>query len=294
MIRTLRFLLAAVRGRSRSSSLLVVAAAASNSAGVRGKTQRRLGTTPGQEGRHAHAARLLRRRLRRPGPHVLHVRRLDGGAGDQPPAVLLQARRANERRAGSRRRRAPGLRRQEDRHGQDQEGRQVRARRSTARSRSRTSSTPSSASSRPNVGGQYPGYFHVIQGAPRSPAGGAQAISGITTPTTDTIVFKLTEGRTASPSSPRWSCRSRRRCPRSTPSRSTPRTPSTYNTHVVSTGPYMIQNDARAALIGYKPGKSIYLVRNPNWNTTTDYRPAYVDEIIRHQRDRRQRRRRAR
>ena len=32
---------------------------------------------------------------------------------------------------------------------------------------------------------------------------------------------------------------------------------------------------------GYEPGKSIDLVRNPNWDKSTDYRPAYLDEINR-------------
>jgi peptide/nickel transport system substrate-binding protein len=55
--------------------------------------------------------------------------------------------------------------------------------------------------------------------------------------------------------------------------------PSTYNTHVVATGPYMVKNDAKGNTVGYQPGKSIDLVRNPNWNRATDFRPAYLDEI---------------
>ena len=31
--------------------------------------------------------------------------------------------------------------------------------------------------------------------------------------------------------------------------------------------------------VGYQPGKSATLVRNPNWNASTDFRPAYVDQI---------------
>ena len=56
--------------------------------------------------------------------------------------------------------------------------------------------------------------------------------------------------------------------------------PSTYNTHVVSTGPYMVKNDARATRSATSAGKSIDLVRNPNWDARTDYRPAYLDEIM--------------
>jgi peptide/nickel transport system substrate-binding protein len=31
--------------------------------------------------------------------------------------------------------------------------------------------------------------------------------------------------------------------------------------------------------IGYQPGKSATLVRNPNWSAATDFRPAYLDQI---------------
>jgi peptide/nickel transport system substrate-binding protein len=44
----------------------------------------------------------------------------------------------------------------------------------------------------------------------------------------------------------------------------------------------MIKSDPRTGLfqgIGYQTGKSLTLVRNPNWNASTDYRPAYLDHI---------------
>jgi peptide/nickel transport system substrate-binding protein len=31
--------------------------------------------------------------------------------------------------------------------------------------------------------------------------------------------------------------------------------------------------------VGYQPGKSATLVRNPNWNASTDFRPAYLNQI---------------
>jgi peptide/nickel transport system substrate-binding protein len=55
--------------------------------------------------------------------------------------------------------------------------------------------------------------------------------------------------------------------------------PSTYADNVVATGPYMIENDAQGALTGYQPNKQIILVRNPNWDPETDWRPAYLDNI---------------
>jgi peptide/nickel transport system substrate-binding protein len=55
--------------------------------------------------------------------------------------------------------------------------------------------------------------------------------------------------------------------------------PSDYGEHVVSSGPYMVARNASGELTGYKPGTSISLVRNPNWNASGDFRPAYLDEI---------------
>jgi peptide/nickel transport system substrate-binding protein len=57
------------------------------------------------------------------------------------------------------------------------------------------------------------------------------------------------------------------------------KTPSTYDQYIAMTGPYMYKNDASGKIIGRKPGQSIDLVRNPNWNAKTDYRPAYLDSI---------------
>jgi peptide/nickel transport system substrate-binding protein len=54
---------------------------------------------------------------------------------------------------------------------------------------------------------------------------------------------------------------------------------SNYGTHQVATGPYMIRNDARGNLVGYRPGRRIDVVRNPNWVAATDFRPARVDAI---------------
>ena len=57
-------------------------------------------------------------------------------------------------------------------------------------------------------------------------------------------------------------------------------TPSKYDQYVAFTGPYMVKNDPKTGkLTGRVPGKSIDIVRNPNWDKSTDYRPAYLDEI---------------
>jgi peptide/nickel transport system substrate-binding protein len=130
-----------------------------------------------------------------------------------------------------------------------------------------------------NVGGQYPGYFSVIEGAPEKPTTGVKEISGITTPDDQTIVFKLKQPTAVSfvaalvmpitvP------------VPEDYAKKFDAKNPSTYNTHVAFTGPYVIKNNSSGELTGYKPGKSITMERNPNWDKSTDYRPAYVDSIF--------------
>ena len=59
-------------------------------------------------------------------------------------------------------------------------------------------------------------------------------------------------------------------------------TTSTYGMHQVATGPYMIKNDSSGNIngVGYKPGQLIDLVRNPNWNAKTSWRPAHANEVL--------------
>jgi peptide/nickel transport system substrate-binding protein len=130
-----------------------------------------------------------------------------------------------------------------------------------------------------NVGGQYGSYFTSIEGAPSSPTKGVKPISGITTPDDQTIVFKLKEPA-AVPVAAALVMPITAPVPEEYASKFDAKNPSTYNTHLVATGPYMVKNDSSGNLIGYKAGKSIDLVRNPNWDKSTDYRPAYLDEIF--------------
>lgn len=129
-----------------------------------------------------------------------------------------------------------------------------------------------------NVGGQYPSYFSSIVGAPSAPTKGVKSISGITTPDNNTIVFKLKEPQAVGVASA-LVMPITAPVPEEYAKTFDAKNPSTYNTHVVATGPYMVKNDAKGNLVGYQAGKSIDLVRNPNWNKSTDYRPAYLDEI---------------
>jgi peptide/nickel transport system substrate-binding protein len=130
-----------------------------------------------------------------------------------------------------------------------------------------------------NVGGQYPGYFNVIEGAPSKPTTGVKPISGIETPDAHTIVFHLKEP-TAVAFVAALVMPITVPVPEDYAKKFDAKNPSTYNTHVAFTGPYMIQNNSSGSLTGYKPGKSISIVRNPNWDAKTDYRPANVDSIF--------------
>ena len=122
-------------------------------------------------------------------------------------------------------------------------------------------------------------YFSSIVGTPKTPnTGNYKPISGIETPDKYTIVFKL-----KTPSAPLVSqalvMPITAPVPKEYAQKFDAKTPSTYDSHVVFTGPYMVKNDATGKLIGRTPGKLIDIVRNPNWTKSNDYRPAYLDEV---------------
>jgi len=128
-----------------------------------------------------------------------------------------------------------------------------------------------------NVPNQYTTYFNFIEGFPKKP-GKLQDIPGIVVDSPNQITFKLTQAQ--GPGFAAFLI-----MPVTTPipkeyaEKFDKASPSTYNERVVSSGPYMVANDAQGKLTGYKAGKSIQLVRNPNWNKDLDFRPAYLDEI---------------
>ncbi|MGZ5556565.1 MAG: ABC transporter substrate-binding protein, partial [Candidatus Aminicenantales bacterium] len=131
-----------------------------------------------------------------------------------------------------------------------------------------------------NVPNQYTTYFNFIEGAPEKP-GGLKDISGIVVDPSDPykITFKLTKAQ--APGFAAFLV-----MPVTTPvpkeyaEKFDQESPSTYNENVVASGPYMVANDAEGKNTGYKAGKSIELVRNPNWDASKDFRPAYLDEIL--------------
>lgn len=130
----------------------------------------------------------------------------------------------------------------------------------------------------PNVANPYaPQYYGSVVGADRATGG---PIPGIETPDDHTIVFKLTRPTAsllAEATVLPLSAPVAREYARPLDARS----PSEYGNHVVSSGPYMLaaDDDGRVLGTGYVPGRSVRLVRNPNWDAATDARPAYLDEI---------------
>ena len=120
-------------------------------------------------------------------------------------------------------------------------------------------------------------YFADIKGAPDGP-GKFKSIPGIKTPDDRTIVFELDKPTAVTVASalvmpitiP---------VPQEYAEKYDSKSPSTYDQYTVFTGPYMVRNDASGKVVGRDPGKLIELVRNPNWDASTDYKPAYLDEI---------------
>jgi peptide/nickel transport system substrate-binding protein len=122
-------------------------------------------------------------------------------------------------------------------------------------------------------------YFGSIAGTPKKPdAKGVPDISGITTPDDRTLVLKLSEPRSGAVVGA-LALPLTVPVPEEYARKFDAKSPSTYDQHVAFVGPYVVEHDASGKLTGRKPGKSITLVRNPNWDKGSDYRPAYLDRI---------------
>ena len=132
----------------------------------------------------------------------------------------------------------------------------------------------------PNVANPYFGpYFGDLVGAEKATGG---PIPGIETPNAETIVFHLTKP-TAAILTGALSLPLSAPVPPEFAKPLDAHHPSTYGTeYLVATGPYMLKSDSSGRFlgIGYQPGKSATLVRNPRWNPHTDYRPAYLNQIV--------------
>ena len=113
----------------------------------------------------------------------------------------------------------------------------------------------------------------------RSEPGDYKEVPGIETPDDQTIVFKLSKG-TGAALAGALAMPISIPVPKEYAQKYDRENPSTYREHMVFTGPYMLENDgAGDKVTGYVPGKTIHLVRNPDYAPVDDFRPAFLDEI---------------
>lgn len=122
----------------------------------------------------------------------------------------------------------------------------------------------------PNVQNAYATSYYPIVGSKDSKGG---PISGIETPDKYTIVFHLTSNFGAT-FAQALSLPASAPVPKEVAQSMDKSSPSKYDsqpTKQAFSGPYMIKT--------YQAGRHLVLVRNPNWDPKTDYRPAYADKI---------------
>jgi peptide/nickel transport system substrate-binding protein len=135
----------------------------------------------------------------------------------------------------------------------------------------------------PNVGnGYWSSYFQTaIVGAAKAKGG---PISGIQTPSPTTLVIHLTS-TVANTVIQALSLPGSAPVPQSVVAPLDKHAPTNFGvTELTATGPYMIQGEEKGnSISSYTPGKSLTLVRNPNWSASTyagPYKPpAYLNQI---------------
>jgi peptide/nickel transport system substrate-binding protein len=132
---------------------------------------------------------------------------------------------------------------------------------------------------KPEVAGPYVGvYLGSLKGLKAFQDGKADEIAGIKTPDDQTIVLELDAPRGAIVAAA-LSMPASAPVPKEYAQKFDRRQPTAYGENQVATGPYMVENDESGKITGYTPGSEIRLVRNPNWEASTDYKPAYLDSI---------------
>ncbi len=122
-------------------------------------------------------------------------------------------------------------------------------------------------------------YLNTLSGLKAYTDGKAKEISGIQTPDDTTLVLKLDSPSGVVSNGQVLALPASVPVPEDYAAKYDKGKASTYGLHQVFTGPYMIANDGKGELTGYVAGKKITLVRNPSWDASTDYRPAYADTI---------------
>jgi peptide/nickel transport system substrate-binding protein len=121
-------------------------------------------------------------------------------------------------------------------------------------------------------------YYSDLEGAKVGVKAGT-TISGITTPDDQTLVLKFKRGVGGVMAAGALAYGATAPVPEAYAKEFDAKTPSTYGENQLATGPYMIENDASGKAVGYDPGKRIHLIRNPSWDKSLDFKPAYLDEI---------------
>jgi len=118
-------------------------------------------------------------------------------------------------------------------------------------------------------------YWGDIIGSKPYAAGKAKSISGIQTPDKQTLVIHLSRTTAAVAIGAMAELSGTAPVPQEYAAKFDKTSPDTYDadpTKQVFDGPYMIKQ--------YEDGRKLVMVRNPNWNKATDYRPAYLDKIV--------------
>jgi peptide/nickel transport system substrate-binding protein len=134
-----------------------------------------------------------------------------------------------------------------------------------------------------NVGNGYVGaYYSHIAGAPSPLPTSVPNISGIQAPNPTTLVLKLTQpvGVLATGQALTLPCTTP--VPQDYAAKYDKGTTPSYGQHQVFVGPYMIKGAGSGTVPpqGYTANKILDLVRNPSWVKSTDFRPAYLNEIV--------------
>lgn len=132
----------------------------------------------------------------------------------------------------------------------------------------------------PQVGNGYANlYYSDIEGVKAYTDKKADEISGIQTPDDQTLVINTTQPVGVFATGAAFGMPCTIPIPKDYAQKYDKGKQSTYGEHQVFTGPYMIQNDGKGKITGYKAGQKLTLVRNPSWDKSTDFKPAYFDRI---------------
>ncbi|MEY2517379.1 MAG: peptide/nickel transport system substrate-binding protein [bacterium] len=122
-------------------------------------------------------------------------------------------------------------------------------------------------------------YYGAIDGVAEFRSGAATDIAGIETPDDTTLVLRLKRPSGVLANAQALALPGTVPVPQDYAEKYDKGASSSYGSHEVFTGPYMIANDGRGKITGYEPGRRLRLVRNPSWDPKTDHRPAHLDKL---------------